>query len=154
MPIPKPGPEESEYEFIIRCYTEPLMEEEYPIGTKRLAVCYAQWKEITEKEEAYADYPKSASDEAKKAIKHREENGSNCGTAVGWARARQLANREPLSVRTIKRTYSFLSRASVYDTGSLTDEDGKEVCGSVMYAAWGGDPMLRWCERKLGSIDE
>ena len=154
MPIPKPGPEESERECISRCYSDPLMEDEYPIGSRRLAVCYSAWESVTEKEETYADYPQSASTEAKKALKHREENGSNCGTAVGWARANQLAKREPLSVRTIKRTYSFLSRAKVYDTGKFQNEDGKEICGSVMYAAWGGDPMLRWTERKLSSIED
>lgn len=52
---------------------------------------------------------------------------------------------------TIKRTYSFLSRAKTYDRGRYTDEDGKPLCGSIMYDAWGGDSMLRWAKSKLNA---
>lgn len=102
----------------------------------------------------WTGYPESASEQARRALRHREENGSSCGTAVGWQRADQLAGREALSDDTVKRTYSFLSRAKVYDQGKFTDEDGAEICGSVMYAAWGGDPMLRWAERTVEKINE
>lgn len=94
----------------------------------------------------YNDYPDSAVNNAKKALKHRDENGTACGTRVGWIRANQIANRENLSDDTVKRIYSFLSRAAVYNTGSYTDEDGNEVCGTIMYDAWGGASMLRWAE--------
>lgn len=103
---------------------------------------------------AWSDYPESASEQARRALRHREENGSDCGTGVGWARARQLADREALSDETVKRTFSFLSRAKTYDQGGFTDADGAEICGSIMYAAWGGDPMLRWSERTVEKIDE
>ena len=102
----------------------------------------------------YSDYPKAASEQAQKALNHREERNSGCGTDVGWARARQLANRETLSVETVKRTYSFLSRAKVYDQGDFLDADGNEICGSVMYAAWGGDPMARWSEKIVNNLPE
>jgi len=102
----------------------------------------------------YDDYPRAASEQARKALQHRESNGSDCGTAVGWARANQLANREVISVETVKRTYSFLSRAKVYDQGRFTDDDGNEICGSVMYAAWGGNPMLRWSETIVDNLPE
>lgn len=94
----------------------------------------------------YNDYPDSAVNNAKKALKHRDENGTGCGTRVGWIRANQIANRENLSDDTVKRIYSFLSRAAVYNTGSYTDENGNEVCGTIMYDAWGGASMLRWAE--------
>jgi hypothetical protein len=102
----------------------------------------------------YNDYPKAASEEARKALRHREESGSDCGTRVGWERANQLANRETISDETVKRTYSFLSRSKVYDQGEFTDADGNEICGSVMYAAWGGDPMLRWSEKIVENLEE
>lgn len=102
----------------------------------------------------YDDYPKAASEQARRALRHRDENGSNCGTAVGWMRANQLANRETISEDVVKRTYSFLSRAKVYDQGSFTDADGNEICGSVSYAAWGGDPMLRWTETIVNNLQE
>ena len=102
----------------------------------------------------YNDYPQSAVNNAKKALKHREENGSDCGTAVGWTRANQIANKEKLSVDTIKRTFSFLSRAKTYDQGKYLDENGNEICGSIMYDAWGGDSMRTWAEKKLNNLPE
>lgn len=101
----------------------------------------------------YTDYPQAASDNAQRALDFREENGTDCGTPVGWARANQLAGRESISDETVVRTYSFLSRAKVYDQGDFTDEDGKEICGSIMYAAWGGDEMLRWAKRIVESLE-
>lgn len=100
------------------------------------------------------NYPKAASENAARALKHREDNGSDCGTPVGWTRANQLANRETISDETLVRTYSFLSRAKTYDQGDFTDADGKEICGSIMYAAWGGDEMLRWAKRTIEQMEE
>ena len=102
----------------------------------------------------YNDYPEAASNNARRALRHRDENGSKCGTAVGWTRANQLANRETISHETTVRTYSFLSRAKVYDTGRYFDEEGNEVCGSIMYDAWGGDAMLRWAEQKVKDMED
>ena len=102
----------------------------------------------------WSDYPEGAKNNAKRALKHREENGSDCGTAVGWTRANQLASGEAISDETLVRTYSFLSRAKVYDQGKFFDEDGKEICGSIMYAAWGGDPMLNWAKRTIEKMEE
>jgi HK97 family phage prohead protease len=50
------------------------------------------------------------------------------------------------------RTYSFLSRAKVYDQGKYFDEDDNEICGSIMYDAWGGSTMLPWAERTANKI--
>ena len=102
----------------------------------------------------YNDYPKAASENAQRALDFREENGTDCGTPVGWARANQLAGKETISDETLVRTYSFLSRAKTYDQGKFTDEDGKEICGSIMYAAWGGDEMLNWAKRTLEEMEE
>ena len=100
------------------------------------------------------NYPKAASENAQKALDHREEHGTDCGTPVGWQRANQLAGRESISDDVLVRTYSFLSRAKVYDQGRFFDEDGKEICGSVMFAAWGGDEMLRWAKRTIEQMKE
>lgn len=100
------------------------------------------------------DYPKAATDNAARALKHRDDNGTDCGTAVGWTRANQLANRETISDETLVRTYSFLSRAKTYDQGNFTDSDGNEICGSIMYAAWGGDEMLRWAKRTIEQMKQ
>ena len=102
----------------------------------------------------WSNYPKAASENAQRALNHREENGTDCGTAVGWTRASQIANRESISDDVLVRTYSFLSRAKVYDQGRFTDEDGKEICGSIMFAAWGGDEMLNWAKRTIETMKE
>lgn len=101
----------------------------------------------------YNDYPQAATNNAKRAIKHREDNGSDCGTPVGWETARILANRETISHDRTVRAYSFLSRAKTYDQGKYTDADGNEICGSVMYDAWGGDAMLDWAKRKYEEME-
>jgi len=100
----------------------------------------------------YSNYPQSATNAAKKALKHKEDNGSKCGTSVGWTRARQLSNKEALSEDEVIRTYSFLSRAKVYDQGKYFDEDDNEICGSIMYDAWGGSTMLPWAEKTANKI--
>ena len=102
----------------------------------------------------WSDYPEGAKNNAKKALKHREDNGTDCGTPVGWQRANQLSSGEAISDDVLVRTYSFLSRAKVYDQGKFFDEDGKEICGSIMYAAWGGDPMLNWAKRTIEKMKE
>jgi ATP-dependent protease ClpP protease subunit len=101
----------------------------------------------------YADYPEAAKNNAKRALKHKEDNGSSCGTNVGWLRANQIAKGESLSEDTVQRTYSFLSRAEVYDQGKYFDEDGNEICGSIMYDAWGGSAMKTWAEAKFKQIE-
>ncbi len=102
----------------------------------------------------WSNYPEGAKNNAKKALKHREEHGTDCGTPVGWQRANQLSSGAAISDDVLVRTYSFLSRAKVYDQGKFFDEDGKEICGSIMYAAWGGDPMLNWAKRTIEKMKE
>ena len=102
----------------------------------------------------WTDYPQAATDHAKRALKLRKEEGTDCGTPVGWESARILANKEAVTEQRLPRIYSFLSRAKTYDQGSFKDEDGKQICGSIMYAAWGGDEMHRWAERTLENMEE
>jgi len=103
--------------------------------------------------DSYGGYPDSAKGAARKALRHREKNGSKCGTAVGWERANQIASGEKLSLSTVKRTFSFLSRAETYNQGKFFDADGKEICGSVMYAAWGGSSMKSWCSGVINKAE-
>jgi hypothetical protein len=53
-------------------------------------------------------------------------------------------NGENLSRETIKRTYSYLSRAA-----EDYNPDDTEACGTISYLLWGGEPMLRWAESKM-----
>tara|TARA_R100000152_G_C6782027_1_gene218041 strand:+ start:4678 stop:5037 length:360 start_codon:yes stop_codon:yes gene_type:complete len=105
-------------------------------------------EEISIKFESYTDYPQTATNNAKRAIKYKEENGSSCGTKVGWTRANQLANRKPISRDTIARMASFM-RHKKNSKGSY--EDG---CGPLMWDAWGGSAGINWAIKKLKQIDK
>lgn len=98
--------------------------------------------------DTYNDYPAAATENAKIALRWAEDNGwGECGTAVGKARANQLANGEALSRDTIARMASF-ERQRENSQGELGDG-----CGRLMWLAWGGDEGVEWASRKLKQID-
>jgi hypothetical protein len=100
----------------------------------------------------FNDYPESVSNNAKKVLKYVKENGwGSCGTAVGKRRASQLSSRSNLTVSTIKRMYSFLSRHKSDLEASKSYSDG---CGKLMYDAWGGLSALSWSKSKLKGLGE
>ena len=102
--------------------------------------------------ETYSDYPQGVVNNAKNALEWADKNGwGSCGTAVGKRRASQLASRENLTVSTINRMYSFLSRHKGDLDASKSYSDG---CGKLMYDAWGGKAALRWSKSKLKSLGE
>jgi hypothetical protein len=98
--------------------------------------------------DTYNDYPKAASNNAKKALKWVEKNGwGRCGEATGKQRANQLAKGERISRDTIARMASF-KRHQQYK-----DVPYDEGCGGLMWDAWGGDEGVAWAIRKLKQID-
>jgi hypothetical protein len=100
--------------------------------------------------ESYTDYPKGATSNAKRALEWADNNGwGSCGTDVGKIRANQLANREPISLETIKRAFSFLSRHE-----QNKDVPYSEGCGGLMYDAWGGDAMKRYAKAKIKKVED
>ena len=84
---------------------------------------------------------------AKRGLEMREKvSASNRGgPAVGLNRASQFANRREVSLDTVKRTYSFLSRAEVYYM------PGENTPGTQEYLLWGGPPGLTWARNILRS---
>jgi hypothetical protein len=97
--------------------------------------------------ESYADYGSGISNNAKKGIDLNDKNGNKCATQTGKVRAQQLANGEPISVETIKRMYSYLSRAETY-----YDETDMNACGTISYLLWGGKSALSWSRNKLKEL--
>jgi len=97
--------------------------------------------------ESYSDYPDSVSNNAKRGIELNEKENNKCATQVGKVRAQQLAKKEPISVETIKRMYSYLSRAEEY-----YDESDTTACGTISYLLWGGLSGKRWAESKLKEL--
>lgn len=84
---------------------------------------------------------------ARRALKWREEGkAKGAGTAVGWTRANQLANKENLSLETVKRMYSYFSRHEVDKKGKgfSPGEEGYPSNGKIMWEAWGGDAGYSW----------
>lgn len=116
-------------------------------NAERAYVAYLAQEADEKKEETYNDYPEAATNNAKRALKYKEENGSSCGTPVGWTRARQLANRESISRDTIARMASFKRHQQNKDVPY------DEGCGGIMWDAWGGDAGIEWAIKKLRQID-
>jgi hypothetical protein len=97
--------------------------------------------------ESYTDYPDAVSNNAQKGIDYNLLNGNKCATPVGKMRAQQLAQNKPISLETIQRMYSYLSRAETYYTGA-----DKNDCGYISFMLWGGLAGKRWAESKLREL--
>jgi hypothetical protein len=98
--------------------------------------------------ESYADYPDAVKNNAKRGIELNEKVNNKCATQVGKVRAQQLAKGEAITVETIKRMFSYLSRA-----GEYYDESDTKACGTISYLLWGGKAGLRWAGSKLRELD-
>ena len=99
--------------------------------------------------ETYKDYPTSVRNNAKRGRELNEKNGNKCATNIGKRRSADLEAGRNLSVETIMRMYSYLSRAEeYYDEGDTTS------CGYISYLLWGGKSAKRWAESKLKSLDK
>lgn len=64
-------------------------------------------------------------------------------TKVGLQRANQFAKGENVSLSTVKRTFSFLSRARAYY------KPGSNTPGTQAYLGWGGSAGLSWARKIL-----
>jgi hypothetical protein len=98
--------------------------------------------------ESYSDYPSGVKNNAKRGLELNEKVNNKCATQVGKVRAQQLAQGKPISKETIKRMYSYLSRAEEY-----YDESDTKACGTISYLLWGGKAGLRWANSKLKELD-
>ena len=98
--------------------------------------------------ESYTDYGDGVKSNAKKGIELNLANGNKCATPVGKVRAQQLAKGEPISVETIKRMYSYLSRAETY----YDNADSNSDCGYISFLLWGGKSALSWSRNKLKGL--
>lgn len=89
--------------------------------------------------------PQEVADNARLALEVRQgkpesEKGM---TAVGLARANQLANRRPVSLDTIRRMIAYFTRHEVDKTGETWEEQGK---GWQAWYGWGGDEGWQWAK--------
>jgi len=164
MPIEK-RKDETRDEFVSRCVSEEMNSGKPQEQALAICLTYADdnfksatpsvsdatWSgepTVNVNLKSYRDYPKAASENAQTALRWADENGwGSCGTAVGKARANQLANGEAISEETISRMASFERhrQSSKRDLG--------EGCGRLMWLAWGGDEGIEWAQRKLRQIE-
>jgi len=97
----------------------------------------------------YSDYGSGVRNNAKRGIELNKKVNNKCATSVGKIRAQQLSRGEKLSVSTIKRMYSYLSRAETY-----YDAGDSKACGTISYLLWGGKAGLGWSRSKLRELGE
>lgn len=119
-------------------YDTDLLPEEHSLSSKGI------------ENKKYDNYPQGATNNAQRVLDWDKEYDlrGKMGTDTGWARARQLAARRPLSQSDVNEIYSFLRRheqnAEIAEEFRGTPWRDK---GYVMYNAWGGRAMLSFVER-------
>lgn len=84
--------------------------------------------------------PSMVKSAARKGLKANEN--ISCNNAIGVRRAKQLITNDTVSMVTVKKMFSYLSRAKTYyQPGNL------KTCGTVSYLLWGGIPAFRWTKK-------
>lgn len=168
-----PEPGESEEEYVSRCI--PVLKGEGYDDDQAAAICYDSFDledactpgyeaiglkpkggrmvpncvpiQNAQEFASYNDYPEAAKNNAQRALDWAEENGwGDCGTAVGKARANQLAKGEMITEDTIARMASFARQKQNSETPY------SEGCGKLMWDAWGGTAGIEWAQTKLKTI--
>jgi hypothetical protein len=96
--------------------------------------------------------PAGAAAAARRALERRQQAPpSQRGmTPVGLARARQLANRQPLSPETVDRMVSYFARHAIDKKGSTWASYGK---GRQAWDGWGGDAGAAWARGLVRRMD-
>jgi HK97 family phage portal protein len=104
---------------------------------------------------SFDDYPQAATNNARRMLEWREKYGRDevkGGTAVGWQRANQLANREKLSEDVISRMAQFnRHRQNAEIDPKYKDEPWKDN-GYVAWNLWGGTAGVDWAIKKIKQI--
>lgn len=93
--------------------------------------------------------PPAVAAAARRGLELREDQSpsNRGGTEVGIARAKQLANRQPVSESTMARMKSFFARHAVDAQGEGWGEDSK---GYQAWLLWGGNPGRSWVQHIAG----
>lgn len=83
-------------------------------------------------------------------LRAKQPASNRCCTSVGLRRAAQLANRQPVSVDTLRRMKAYFARH--YGPDSRGKGWGKDSKGWQAHLCWGGDPGMRWADKLLRSL--
>lgn len=127
---------------------EKSMEQDLGLGAAQDATMAAEADEDgIEAADGYQP-PQAARNAARRGLELRREYGRG-GTAVGVARARDIANGRALSLDTIGRMVSYFARHEVDKQGRGWSESdrGYPSAGRIAWLLWGGDAGRAWAER-------
>jgi len=94
--------------------------------------------------------PADVAEVARRGLEARERYGRG-GTLVGARRARQLAERQVVSIETIKRMVAYFTRHAV-DLEAPAAKPGHPdypSAGRIAWDLWGGAPGRAWARRQL-----
>lgn len=97
--------------------------------------------------------PESVAKEARLGLELRAQQPPNnrCCTPVGIRRATQLANRQPVSLDTLRRMKSYFARHEVDKMGRNWGVNSK---GYQAWLCWGGDSGKKWCEAVIYHFEQ
>ena len=92
---------------------------------------------------------------AERALEQRREYNRG-GTDVGVARARNIANRDGLSLDTVNRMVSFFARHGVNRSEHFDakEPDGGPTAWRIAWDLWGGDAGRTWANRTAEQADD
>lgn len=74
------------------------------------------------------------------------------GTAIGVARARDLAARRRLSPTTVRRMHAYFARHAVDKTAAGWRDRAHPSAGYIAWLLWGGDAGRRWADRQVARM--
>jgi archaellin len=141
--LEKTSPERKQSAMLMESFADYIMQKDiHELSQKEAEYVLFKIKEAVELE-SFTDYGDDVKNNAKRGIELNEKNNNKCATQTGKVRAQQLANGEPISIETIKRMHSYLSRAETY-----YDESDTSACGTISYLLWGGKSALSWSRNK------
>lgn len=128
---------------------------DYPEGRETLAHIVEAAKRYMHRNPSQRTFipPKAVADQARMGLALRDSlpPSQRCCTSVGLRRAVQLANRQPVSVRTLKRMRSYFQRHAVDSRGIGWRETSK---GWQAWLCWGSDAGRKWCNEILDTLGE
>ena len=92
---------------------------------------------------------------AKRGLANREKYNRG-GTLVGARRASQLANREVVSIDTIKRMVAYFERHEIdlEAPAARPGHPGYPSAGRIAWLLWGGDSGRAWARRTLRAYEQ
>lgn len=104
------------------------------------------------KSDKFSDYPKAATENAKKALEWRDKYGReevDAGTPVGWQRANQLAKGEALSYDVVSRMAQFNRHRKNSKVATEFKDTPWKDRGYVAWLIWGGDEGVDWAMKTM-----